>query len=105
MKPHNLSEYDRKRVAHHIDTLIATGRLSKLPLGVHTDWATRAFVVDSPGKGILGRLVCTFVPLNNMTVKSAWPIPSVNHIFAIMAGSVMFSTMDAVDGFYRVQPA
>ena len=47
------------------------------------------------------RLVIDYRQLNKQTIKSCWPIPSIEEIFDILEGSCYFSTIDMTWGFYQ----
>ena len=48
------------------------------------------------------RLVTDYRQLNKQTIKSCWPIPSIEEIFDTLEGSCYFSTIDMCWGFYQI---
>ena len=48
------------------------------------------------------RLVIYYRQLNKQTIKSCWPIPSIEEIFDSLEGSCYFSTIDMSWGFYQL---
>ena len=48
------------------------------------------------------RLVIDYRQLNNQTIKSCWPIPSIEEIFDTLEGSSLFTTIDISWGFYQL---
>ena len=46
------------------------------------------------------RLVIDYGKLNEQTIKSCWPIPSIEEIFDTLQGSAYFTTIDLSWGFY-----
>ena len=48
------------------------------------------------------RLVFDYRQLNKQTVKSSWPISSIEETFDTLGGSCYFSTIDKSAGFYQV---
>ena len=48
------------------------------------------------------RLVIDYRQLNKQTIKSTWPIPSIEEIFDTLEGSAYFTSIDMSAGFYRV---
>ena len=48
------------------------------------------------------RLVTDYRQLNEQTVKSCWPLPSVEEIFDTLEGSCYFSTIGMSWGFYQL---
>ena len=48
------------------------------------------------------RLVIGYRQLNQQTVKSCWPLPSVDEIFDTLEGSCYFPTIDMSWGFYQL---
>ena len=51
------------------------------------------------------RLDIDYRHLNKQTVKSSWPIPSIEEIFDTLEGSSYFSTINMSAGFYQVPMA
>ena len=48
------------------------------------------------------RLVIDYRQLNEQTLKSTWPIPSIEEIFDTLEGSAYFTSIDMSAGFYQV---
>ena len=48
------------------------------------------------------RLVIDYRKLNEQTIKSCWPIPSIDEIFDTLQGSAYFTTIDISWGFYQL---
>ena len=48
------------------------------------------------------RLVIDYRQLNRQTIKSSWPIPSIEEIFNTLEGSACFTSIDKSAGFYHV---
>ena len=48
------------------------------------------------------RLVIEYRQLNKRTIKSSWPIPSIEESFDTLEGSSFFSTIDTSRGFCQV---
>ena len=48
------------------------------------------------------RLVIDYRQLNKQTIKSTWPIPSIEEIFDTLEGSAYFTSIDMSAGFYQV---
>ena len=66
----------------------------------HSPYSSPAMLV--PKKNGKLRLVIDYRQLNKQTVKSSWPIPSIEEIFDTLGGSCYFSTIDMSAGFYQV---
>ena len=64
-----------------------------------TPYSAPAMLV--PKKNGKLRLVIDYRQLNKQTIKSSWPIPSIEEIFDTLEGS-SFSTIDMSAGFYQV---
>ena len=69
----------------------------------HSPYSSPAMLV--PKKNGKLRLVIDYRQLNKQTVKSSWPIPSIEEIFDTLEGSSYFSTIDMSAGFYEVPMA
>ena len=48
------------------------------------------------------RLVIDYQQLNKQTVRSCWPLPSVEEIFDTLEGGCFFSTIEMSWGFYQL---
>ena len=72
----------------------------KLITPCHSPYSSPAMLV--PKKNGKLRLVIDYRQLNKQTVKSCWPLPSVEEIFDTLEGSCYFSTIDMSCGFYQL---
>ena len=66
----------------------------------HSPYSAPAMLV--PKKNGKLRLVIDYRQLNKQTLKSCWPIPSIEEIFDTLEGSCYFSTTDMSWGFYQL---
>ena len=66
----------------------------------HSPFSAPAMLV--PKKNGKLRLVFDFRQLNKQTIKSTWPIPSIEEIFDTLEGSAYFTSIDMSAGFYQV---
>ena len=55
-----------------------------------------------PKKNGKVRLVIDYRQLNRKTIKSRWPIPSIEEMFHTLEGSPCFTSIDMSAGFYQV---
>ena len=75
----------------------------KLITPCHSPYSAPAMLF--PKKNGKLRLVIDYRQLNKQTIKSCWPIPSIEEIFDTLAGSEYFTTIDMSWGFYRLPMA
>ena len=66
----------------------------------HSPYSAPAILV--PKKNGKLRLVNDYRQLNEQTIKSTWPIPSIEEIFDTLEGSAYFTSIDKSAGFYQV---
>ena len=66
----------------------------------HSPYSAPAMLV--PKKNGKLRLVIDYRLLNKQTIKSTWPIPSIEEIFDTLEGSAYFTSIDMSAGFYQV---
>ena len=67
----------------------------------HSPYSAPATLV--PKKNGKLRLVIDYRQLNKHTIKSTWPIPSIEEIIDTLEGSAYFTSIDMSAGFYQVQ--
>ena len=72
----------------------------KLITPCHSPHSAPAMLV--PKKNGKLRLVIDYRKLNEKTIKSYWPIPSIEKIFDTLQGSAYFTTIDMSWGFYQL---
>ena len=65
----------------------------------HSPYSAPAMVV--PKKNAKLRLLIDYRKLNEQTIKSCWPIPSIGEIFDTLQGNAYFTTIDKSWGFYQ----
>ena len=66
----------------------------------HSPYSAAAMLV--PKKNGKLPLVFDYRQLNKQTIKSIWPIPSIEEIFDTLEGSAYFTSIDMSAGFYQV---
>ena len=66
----------------------------------HSPYSSPAMLI--PKKNGKFRLVIDYRKLKKQTVKSSWPLPSVEEVFDTMDGSCYFSIIDMSWGFYQL---
>ena len=72
----------------------------ELIMPCHSPYSAPAMLV--PKKNGKLRLVIAYRHLNQQTIKSCWPIPSIEEIFDTLEGSAFFSTIDMSWFFYQL---
>ena len=66
----------------------------------HSPYSAPAMLV--PKKNGKPRLAIDYRKLNEQTIKSCWPIPSIEEIFDTLQESAFFTTIDMSWGFYQL---
>jgi len=100
-QPIPLSPYDELRVEFHLEQNVREGKLRKMdPLKEPLpEYATPVFVVDQDAKGLLGRMVCAYGPVNkNLEITvfpSADPAAAMQHA----EGKAHHTLVDAIWGY------
>jgi len=100
-QPIPLSPYDQLRVEFHIEELIAEGKIRKIdtdkePLPM---WSTPVFIVDQDGKGLMGRMVCSYGTVNSCLEQPTFPSADPQRAFEMAAGKSHHSVVDAIWGY------
>ena len=66
----------------------------------HSPYSAPAMLVPKKNRKL--RLVIDYRKLNEQTIKSCWPLPSIEEIFDTLQGSAYFTTKDMSWGFYQL---
>lgn len=101
MKPvyrrgYSMSMHERLALKVELQRLLRLGviRPSQSP------WMSPVVMVPKPNGKL--RLTCDFRGINKGTVADPYPLPTVDEMLAAMAGSSLWSQIDAVSGFWQI---
>ena len=99
-----MSPYDEMRTEYHLEEWTVQGKLRKInpakePL---SEWPTPVFVVDQDAKGLLGRMVCAYGPVNKNLEISTFPSADPEAAFNQAAGKDHHTTIDAIWGYTQL---
>jgi hypothetical protein len=101
MKPvhrrgYSMSMHERLALKLELQRLLRLGviRPSRSP------WMSPVVMVPKPNGKL--RLTCDFRGINKGTVPDPYPLPTVDEMLAAMAGSSLWSQIDAVSGFWQI---
>ena len=100
-QPIPMSPYDDVRVEYHIEENVVQGKLRKIDTVKEglPYWSTPIFVVDQDVKGLLGRFVCAYGPVNKNLETATFPSADLERAFNIAAGKEHHSLVDAIWGY------
>ncbi|KAK3263117.1 hypothetical protein CYMTET_28062 [Cymbomonas tetramitiformis] len=95
---YKLSMEEMKQLRVQLDELLAKGyiRPSSSP------WGSPVLMVPKPSNPKELRLVIDYRQINEITVKDRYPLPDVQALIDDMQGATIFSTADALWGFWQV---
>ena len=104
-QPIPVSPYDDTRVEFHIEENVKLGKLRKIDARKEglPEWSTPVFVVDQDAKGVLGRLVCAYGPVNKELEISTFPSADPTRAFALAAFKEHHTVVDAIWGYTQFQ--
>ena len=104
-QPIPLSPYDDVRVEYHIEENVAQGKLRKIDVKKEAipEWSTPAFVVDQDAKGLMGRMVCAYGPVNKQLETSSFPSADPQRAFDIAAFKDHHTVVDAIWGYTQFE--
>ena len=94
---------NRKMPVHYKDNLkekIDAFMRKELITPCHSSYSAPAMLV--PKKNGRLRLLMDYRKLNEQTIKSCWPIPSIEETYKTLQGSAYFTTIDTSSGFYQL---
>jgi len=100
-QPIPLSPYDEVRVEYHIEENCTQGKMRKintLKEGL-PEWSTPVFIVDQDAKGLLGRMVCVYGPVNKELEIASFPSADPQKAFECAAGKKHHTLVDAIWGY------
>ena len=104
-QPIPMSPYDDLRVEFHIEEAVSQGKLRKIDVLTEPipDWATPVFIVDQDAKGLLGRMVCAYGPVNKELEISCFPSADPQRAFDLAAFKGHHSVVDAIWGYNQFE--
>ena len=100
-QPIPMSPYDELRTEYHLEEWCAQGKMRKIDTAKERlpEWATPVFVVDQDAKGLLGRMVCAYGPVNKCLEASTFPSADPEEAFRRAAGKDHHTLIDAIWGY------
>jgi len=95
---YKLSSEELRQLREQLDELLAKGyiRPSSSP------WGSPVLMVPKPSNPKELRLVIDYRQINEITVKDRYPLPDVQSLIDDLQGATIFSTADALWGFWQV---
>ena len=95
---YKLSQEELRQLRAQLDELLAKGyiRPSSSP------WGCPVLMVPKPSNPKELRLVIDYRSINEITVKDKYPLPDVQTLLDDLQGATVFSTADALWGFWQV---
>ncbi|KAK3246618.1 hypothetical protein CYMTET_43851 [Cymbomonas tetramitiformis] len=95
---YKLSQEELRQLRQQLDELLAKGyiRPSASP------WGSPVLMVPKPSNPQELRLVIDYRQINEITVKDKYPLPDVQSLLDDLQGAKVFSTADALWGFWQV---
>ena len=94
--PYLLSESRRLAVKQHVDEMLSEGIIRHS----FSPWAARPHIV--PKKDGSTRLVIDFRPVNRVTKRDSYPLPSIELALNCLRGSRWFTCLDLMSGFHQI---
>ena len=88
----------RDKVEHELKQMEATGVISKV--SQPTDWCAGMVVVQKKSGNV--RICVDMKPLNENVLRETHPMPHVDDTLAQLAGTRIFSKLDANSGFWQI---
>ena len=100
-QPIPLSPFDVARVEYHVEENVWQGKLRKIDAVKEglPDFSTQVFVVDQDAKGMLGRMVCAYGPVNKQLKVATFPSADPQRAFEMAAGKGHHILVDAIWGY------
>eukprot|EP00854_Cymbomonas_tetramitiformis_P034253 gene34253-biopygen22543 len=95
------SAEELRQLRERVETLMSKGYIRPSS----SSYAAPYLMVPKPENLRELRLVIDYRLLNRQTVKDKYPLPDIQMMFDEMQGAKLFSSFDAVDGFWQVPMA
>ena len=104
-QPIPLSPFDEMRVEFHLEVGVSEGKWRKMdPLKERLpEWSTPVFVVDQDAKGLLGRMVCAYGPVNKNLETATFPSADPEQAFRMAEGRSHHTLVDAIWGYTQFE--
>lgn len=96
-RPYRLSAKEKLEVEAQIEALLAAGRIEART----SPFAAPILLVKK--KDGTKRMCCDYRGLNDITVKSKYPLPLIDDLLDMLAGATTFSQLDLVSGYHQVE--
>lgn len=96
-RAYRMSFEEKKELEKQLQALIDSGRVAA---GTSPFAAPVLFVKKKDGSR---RLCCDYRGLNNVTVKSKFPLPRIDDLFDMLQNASTFSQLDLVSGYHQVE--
>ena len=101
LRPLKTSEFQKQEIKKHVSNFLKAGILQRST----SPWASPCFVVHRAGstqEKPHTRLVVSYVKLNSIIRKQAYPMPNFETVLNFLAGGQYFSICDATNAFHSL---
>ena len=100
-QPIPMSPYDAMRTEYHLEEWSVQGKIRKIDTTKERlpELATPVFVADQDAKGLLGRMVCAYGPVNKCLELTTFPSADPDGAFRRAAGRSHHTLIDAIWGY------
>ena len=93
-----MSEEELRQLKEQLDELLQKGYI----MPSDSEWGSAAMMVPKPGQPDKLRLVVDYRAVNNRTVVNRYPLPNIDQMLERLNGCKVFSTFDAIWGFWQM---
>lgn len=96
-RPYRMSAAEKRELEKQLEVLLRSGRIEQST----SPFAAPVLFVNK--KDGTKRLCCDFRGLNDVTVKSKFPLPRIDDLFDQLSGASTFSQLDLAQGYHQVE--
>ncbi|KRH93398.1 pol polyprotein [Pseudoloma neurophilia] len=93
---HRFSIHQEQQIDNEIDKMLRSGVIVES----NSPWRAAVVPISKPDGSL--RLCQDYRPLNNITIKDAYPVPRIDYIIDSLQKAKYFSVLDAISGYYQI---
>lgn len=95
--PYRTSPMEKEAIKKEVDRLLASNRIQPS----NSSWSAPVIMVKKKDGSL--RMCVDYRKLNSVTVRDVYPLPNIDDILESLNGSIFFSGLDELSGYWQVE--